>query len=228
MRSSTRVGTVRAADELAGALEVLGLADPRPVIILIGGADGLGPGVERELEALFTTCLSPLAEELRAAIVDGGTASGVMRMIGEARAAAGHAYALVGVAASGTVGPGGSADTRLAPSDTNHSHLILVPGERWGDEGHWLRAVACAMAADRKLVTLLVNGGPLARREALDSAAAGIPVVIVAGSGRAADALAGQREAAEFAAGPLMSSVDLADLLTLRALLAERLGSQAP
>ena len=192
----TRVTTVRAATELRAALDEVGLGGTRPTIILVGGADGLVAGLEQAVRGVFRECLSPLAQELGAAIVDGGTESGIMRVIGEVRSAAGHSYPLVGVSAAGTIGPAEDSAGDRAPSDPNHSHLVIVPGQRWGDENEWLRAVARVIAGDRGVVALLVNGGRIAHQEAVDCAAAGIPVVVLAGSGRAADALA-----AEIAAG---------------------------
>jgi hypothetical protein len=220
----TREATLQSGDDLVGTLGALGLGDRRPVIILIGGADGLTSDREADLRTLFAGCLSPVAQELGAAIVDGGTDAGVMRMIGESRAAAGHDYPLIGVASIGTVGTRG-ADGARAPIDRNHSHVIQVPGETWGDEGHWMRAVAGAIAVERNRVTLLVNGGRFAADEAVNSAASGIPVVVVAGSGRAADRFAadlGERRGA--GSNGNLIAVDLRDLGALRAVLIARLG----
>ena len=92
------------------------------MITLVGGADGLTGDLEEALWPTFAHCLSPLAQELGAAIVDGGSEAGVMRMIGRARAAAGHEYPLVGVSAAGTIGEREGSGGRTAPTDRNHTH----------------------------------------------------------------------------------------------------------
>jgi len=150
-------------------------------------------------------------------------------MIGLARAEAGHDYPLVGVSAAGTIGPRDGSG-RTAPSDPNHSHLLIVLGEHWGDESPWLRAVARVITHDRDIVAVLVNGGSVAQDEAVDCAASGIPVVVLTGSGRAADALASESADASEPGAATISAVELGDLDTLRAVLTAHLSapSSAP
>jgi hypothetical protein len=216
--------TVPLGGDVKTTLGAIGLADTRPVVILLGGADGLDPALEQALWPVFAGCLSPLAQDMSAAIVDGGTDSGVMRMIGRARTEAGHDYPLVGVSAAGTIGARDAAG-HTAPSDPHHSHLVIVPGERWGDEGPWLRAVARVIARDRGIVAVLVNGGSVAQDEAVDCAASGIPVVVLTGSGRAADALASESTDSSEPGAATISAVELGDLDTLRAVLTARLAA---
>ena len=72
----------------------------------------------------------PALDEWGAAIVDGGTDSGVMKVIGLLRAAAGARFPLVGVAAEGTVIlPGTSARPDAAALELHHTQVILVPGQ---------------------------------------------------------------------------------------------------
>jgi hypothetical protein len=177
-------------------LERAGLADPRPVILLIGGAGRLSGAVARRVAPLFDELLPDVATEIDAAVVDGGTDSGVMRLAGSGWARRGCRQPLVGVAARGTVASaGGTDDARpasgaTAPPEPHHSHLFLVPGTGWGDERPWLIAIARAIARERSVTTLVVNGGPLTRLDAEAAAAAGWPVIVATGSGRMADTLA--------------------------------------
>ncbi|HZE16128.1 MAG TPA: hypothetical protein VE197_10690, partial [Mycobacterium sp.] len=68
--------------ELASALTSLGLSPPRPTVVVVGGAGGLDrAGIER-LRPVIATGIVPVLERLGAAAVDGGTLSGVMRMLG--------------------------------------------------------------------------------------------------------------------------------------------------
>ena len=72
-------------DESAKAiLDSLEIASPRAVILLFGGAAGLDDSRKAALETLFAEGVVPVAAELGALIIDGGTQSGVMAMMGEA------------------------------------------------------------------------------------------------------------------------------------------------
>lgn len=182
---------VEGADELSHALVELGLSEPRPTLVVVGGADGLGPGQLDRLRPVFANALLPIVAAADGAIVDGGTDSGVMRLMGEAASRLSGRVPLVGVAAAATVAwpgdptPGGKAD--LEP---HHDHFVLVPGESWGDESEWLSLVATALAGPCPSVTVLLNGGETAWRDVEASVASGRPVIVLDGSGRAADEIA--------------------------------------
>jgi hypothetical protein len=87
----------------------------------------------------------------------------------------------------------------------HHTHFLLVPGDRWGDESPWIARVATLLAGEAPSVTVLVNGGEISRQDVAHSLAAGRPVLVVSGTGRLADELAGTRERS-----PLLQVVDLA------------------
>ena len=133
-----------------------------------------------------------MIKHLRAAAIDGGTCSGVMRLLGEARSSARSDFPLIGVAAAGTVTlPGGQPPRDdAAPLDPDHTHFVLVPGDEWGAEAHWIAQVATDLAGIRPSATVLVNGGEIAYSDVERSLDAGRPVLTVAGSGRTADQLA--------------------------------------
>jgi hypothetical protein len=167
--------------EIPAALRRLGLGTPRPVVALVGGAAGLRDG--ERLRGFFDE-LVPVVRRCGAAIVDGATDAGVVALVGRAHAEHGAAFPLVGVAVEALV----REESEIEP---HHTHLLLVPGSRWGDETPWLAAVAGALAGPRPSVTLLVEGGDIALADVEASVAARRRVVVVAGSGRTADALAG-------------------------------------
>jgi hypothetical protein len=117
-----------------------------------------------------------------------------MRMLGRARAERNGMFPLVGVAASGTVRvPGGPTIDDAAEPERHHSHLVLVPGEVWGDESSWLTDVADVIAGECASVTVVVNGGEITYADAKGSLDRGRPVVVLAGTGRTADAIADAR-----------------------------------
>jgi len=188
------------------------------VLVLVGGASGLEPGDEERLASLFRDQLVPAVMRAGAMVVDGGTDSGVMRAMGSARSDTGARFPLVGVAAAGTVpAPGDLTEEQAdAQVDRNHSHIVLVPGATWGDESPWLSAVAAALSEGHPSATLLVNGGDIAYDDVHRSLTAGRAVVVLAGSGRAADAIASagvdpgaDERARRIVASPLVRVVSL-------------------
>lgn len=177
---------------IAAALAAGGIGVSTEVIVLVGGAGGMDDRVAAALSELMSDAVLPTVVRYRATVVDGGTDSGVMRLIGRARAGSDVDFLVVGVAAEGTVTlPGGvPPQPDAADLEPNHSHVLLVPGTEWGEEAPWISDVAGVIAGDRPSVTVLVNGGSIAFEDAARSVAAGRPLVVVAGSGRTADAIA--------------------------------------
>jgi hypothetical protein len=181
---------------LAGA----GLPLPAPVVALVGGAGGMDAVDWRRCSALISGVLVPFAEEHGVCIVDGGTDAGVMAIAGQARQELGARQPHVGVVAAGTVllpasdrpAPSvraASAQTRV-DHEPHHTHLVVVPGDTWGDESPWIGAVTAALSGPLPSVTVLANGGEIARRDLRESVRLGRPVLVLAGTGRAADDVA--------------------------------------
>lgn len=193
-RSATAVRVTTLA-ELPGALGALGLMPPRPTVVVVGGAGGLEEADLDRLRSLFTEAIVPAIQAHHAAGVDGGTLSGVMRLFGETRAAAGAGFPLVGVAAEGTVllpGDACSGDVcsgGQAELETRHSHFVIVPGDQWGDESPWIARAATILAGGAPSITVLINGGQIALDDVERSREAGREVIVIEGSGRSADAL---------------------------------------
>lgn len=176
----------------AAVAAVLGIEYPRKVILLFGGAARLADSDFGRLRPLFEDALVQAAQRVDAMVMDGGTDSGVMRLMGEARTAAGAGFPLLGVAPIGTVAiPGREPPVAGSPElEPNHTHFALVPGAEWGDELGWVDALAAELSAGERSVAVLVNGGDLARQDIERSLAAGRPAVVIAGTGRLADELA--------------------------------------
>ena len=181
---------VECVEDIAAALSGLGLEVPRPTLVVVGGAAGLG---DSELEGL-----APLADGLvraaagaGAAIVDGGSDAGVMQLVGRAHDEVGKGVALVGVVVRALAGlPGKPVVPPMAALEPRHTHFVLVPGSSWGEEAPWIARIAGVVAGGRPSVTVLVNGGEISWNDVAQSVAAGRRVLAVAGTGRTADALA--------------------------------------
>jgi hypothetical protein len=207
----------------------------RPVLVSVGGAGGMAPEHLESMADLVRQCVVPVIERTGGAIVDGGTDSGVMRVVGQARQAAGATFPLIGVAAEGTVVPAAE-HPDVARLEPNHTCVLQVEGSRWRDEAAWLAEVATILAGDRPSVTLLVNGGDIAYQDARFSLDAGRPVIVVAGTGRTADAIAaaragdggpGDERATQLAASGLVQVLQLDDPAAFAAALELALGTPA-
>lgn len=184
-----RVTEVQTRDALIATL------GPRPAdgrsLVLVGGADAMSPEAAEQLPAFFAV-LAGYLERTGTAVVDGGTDSGVIRLIGRARTSACATFRLIGVIPAGAL----ERTTRTGAPITiepDHPEIVLVPGSRFGDESDWIFEAADHLGV-APAPTLVVNGGRLTFGEAQKRLAAGHRVVVVEGSGRAADELAGDAD----------------------------------
>jgi hypothetical protein len=172
-------------------LDALGIASPRAVILLFGGAKGLDDSRKSHLATLFAEGVTPVAAELGALIIDGGTQSGVMAIMGEAVAQHPGTCQLLGIAPKGKIAHpeilGASAVSDGAPLEPHHSHFVLVESAEWGGETATMLELGRGFNAP--IVAVLVNGGAIAADEALQSVRNGWPLLVLEGSGRFADEL---------------------------------------
>ena len=175
-------------------LKSLDIPAPKALILLIGGASSLDKALVPRLLQLFSRNIARIAADAGAIIMDGGTQAGVMAIMGQAIAARGHQSPLLGVAPAGKVTyPGGPPEKPTengAPLDPNHSYFVLVESREWGGETDTFYELAESLAVAMKVVTILVNGGPIATTELLASVRRGWPIIVMAGTGRLADEIA--------------------------------------
>lgn len=199
-RGPPRAGAVSHEGDLPALLREWDLVRRSPVVVLVGGADGLEPEWSARCDLLLREGVVPVLDDLDAVLVDGGTDSGIIALAGHARHATSGRWALVGVVAAGTVRPAGSLaapESALLESElieSHHSHVIAVPGSSWGDEAPWLGQVAAAIAGGAPTVTVLANGGDVAYEDVRLSLRASRGVLVLSGTGRAADEISRARE----------------------------------
>ncbi len=184
-----------AAGAVAAALvQTLEIKKPAAVLLLIGGADELDSNLNPQLEQLLDDGLALAAADTDALIIDGGTKAGVMALMGKVVAERGRVTQLLGIAPAGKVTyPGGPAEDSIpggAALDPNHSHFILVDGTEWSSGTEMMFKVADVLAAEARIVAVLVNGGAEAKEEVLRCVQRGWPIVVIQGSGRLADEMA--------------------------------------
>lgn len=169
--------------ELRDAWRVLGFTHEQPIIVIVGGAGGMADEDIARVQTFFEKHLIPFAVKKMAAIIEGGTDSGVMAAIGRARKLTGSDLPLVGVVAR-------DIENIVSMLEPNHTHFILCPGDDWGDESEWIAASASALSGSKPSVAILINGGNITWEDARLNIQHGRPVLIAEGSGRAADVIA--------------------------------------
>lgn len=186
-----------ALDESADLLETLnemGLEPSQPTLLIVGGASKMTEESMTQLKHLFVEVLAPTAEELKTSVIDGGTNSGVMQMMGQARSEYNATFPLIGIAPASKVST--STESLLdvsgkpKPLEPHHSHFVLTPGESWGDESPWMAKIANTLSQDSPSVALLINGGEAALIDVTENVKVGRSILVVAGSGRLADEIA--------------------------------------
>lgn len=161
-----------------------------PVLVIAGGAANLTGAELTRTERVLGAAVPPAVELSGAAVVDGGTSSGVMAVIGAARARRpGAMPVLVGVAPAGRVGFPGGPQGDLVQLEPNHSHFVLADSGEWGGETALLIDLAAALAHRHRPVMALAGGGPIATSEVLAAVRRGWPVFIIGGTGGLADTL---------------------------------------
>lgn len=176
-------------------LQALGLKHT-PTLFVIGGAGFMEDESVDYIRKMVENGLAKFAQEYQITIIDGGTAAGVMELIGEARQRAGHTFPLVGVAPYSQVEyPGHKLESSKAVLDKAHSHFVLTDGNDFGDESDMIAMLTTALTYDRRLpaLGLVINGGQIAQREVYMRSASGqmvFPLLVLEGSGRYADELA--------------------------------------
>ena len=141
--------------------ERLGLdAESRPVLVVCGSAKRLADGASPEAGAVLRRAISQAAGASRATVLDGGTESGVMSIVGEARSADPLALpVLIGVAPRGRVREPDDPESERTPLEPHHSHFVLAHGDRWGDETELLFSIAAVLAPTDEVVVVLAGGG---------------------------------------------------------------------
>jgi len=197
----------------ADLVRALGLSAGSPVILVIGGAGGLDDAMIPPLVRLFERGLLRAASAAEATILDGGTDSGVIRAVGQAKAATGLSAHLVGVAPALKVTyPSDDRPTKgTTDLEPNHDGVILARAADYGGETPLLFEVLDVLMASQPAVAVVANGGDVTLAELILAAKRRIPIVAISGSGGKADELL-SAAADESAEGPLADVAAAVDI----------------
>jgi hypothetical protein len=164
------------------AIEELRIPHPKTVIVLVGGAGGIG-WLDKFPMRKAIGMVARLAEETHSIVIDGGTQAGIMTEIGKQRKRNKFSFPLIGVVFDSLL----MKEEPKSILDPNHTHFFLIPGEDWGDESEWISKIATTIAGDKKSITILVNGGKISRTDVEYSLLANRPTFVMRGTGRLAD-----------------------------------------
>jgi hypothetical protein len=217
--------TMESSFSVESILRVLGLDHKAPVILLLGGEEAITDDVvRRRVFELLRRGLVRAAMEVNEAdereeaggsswILGGGAMSGVSEQIGLAVAKESGRVPLVGVvpesAVCATPPPEGAA-TEVS-LDPNHTHFVLTPGDRLGDETEALFHIVSELWGPT--VAVIAGSGEVAARGAARAVRSGLPVLVVEGTGGFADALAAASQERSSRSRPKLSAGDGDDLM---------------
>ncbi len=196
LKHDITVGAVNINDyhEIQEALTNLAIPHPKTVIVLVGGAGGIG-FMDKFPMRKAIGIVAKLAEETQSVVVDGGTQAGIMTEIGRQRKRNKFSFPLIGVVFDSLL----MKEEPQSILDANHTHFFLIPGDDWGDESGWISKIATAIASDikgtpavgaanlQKSITILVNGGNISRTDVEYSLLENRPTFVMRGTGRMAD-----------------------------------------
>lgn len=173
-------------------IDVFGLRSPRPTIFITGGAGGMSEEDRQSTQSVIEAGIAHFANENGITVIDGGTESGVMQMIGEARMKNNYKFPLIGIAPVDKVSyPGWQGKETEAELQRGHTHFVLVNSDQWGGESQMIVNLTRAISKkEHRSLGILINGGKIAEHDvylATKQSSESIPILVLDGSGRAAD-----------------------------------------
>jgi hypothetical protein len=182
-------------EHLPQAISELYLKESFSVIVLVGGY--IPPQYENATKRAIQS-IAAFAEENNILVICGGTEVGIMGSIGQTRLASGYRFPLLGITLEKLASwPGGPQSRRFLwwkedrwPLSNGYSHFILAPGKEFGEDSPWLAEAARYLSRDKRSVTILANGGGVARKDVALSLEGNRPVIVLSGTGRLADTMA--------------------------------------
>lgn len=190
-QNTARAIRVPKDNDPAQVLGLFGLQQAQPTIFVSGGASYMSDEDKQRVGTILQG-VADFAQEKGAVVIDGGTESGVMQMVGDARNNHNHTFPLIGVSPLGKVSfPGYKNPNEEAYLEDSHSHFVLVSGENWGDESQTIINLTNAVChrGKKPAIGILINGGRIAMHEVYLASTTQnkIPMLVLEGSGRTAD-----------------------------------------
>ena len=182
-------------DDLSEVAKTVDLTEPRPAIVILGGAMDMASQEMQDTRPVIEEGLIPFVQKHNIAVIDGGTDSGVMRLLGEARRKHNATFPLIGVAPVNLVKFQGHDNPDGYDLESGHSHFLLTGEGDWGDETDTMVQFAFTLTGKGQYpgLVLVINGGAIVRQEVYRltiTERLKFPMIVLEGSGRFADTLA--------------------------------------
>jgi len=183
------------AEEIISALD---LPRPRALLILNGGTAEIETELQVQLSRLMQDGIARFAAEEGITLITGGTDAGIFALLGQGLARWGQTVPCIGIAVADLVTwpgriprwlPRWWLDRGRASLEPHHSHFVLVKGKKWGDETATMYRLAETLAQDCPSLAIFAGGGEIAKREMRANVEQGRKMILLAGSGRATDAV---------------------------------------
>jgi len=177
------------ADVILAALD---MPRPRALLILNGGTAKLDEPLQSHLARTLQDGLARVVAEEQIMVITGGTDAGIFQLFGQGLARYGRTAPCIGVAVADLATWPGHPQGE-APLEPHHSHFVLVEGKSWGDETQMMYALIRTLAQTCPSVTVFASGGEITIHEMQMNVAQDRPMIFLAGSGRATDAVLAAR-----------------------------------
>jgi hypothetical protein len=204
----TKADSNDSAENIISALQ-LQSSKPKSIILIFGGASGNLDTSDTSITILHQILDDVLqyAADNDAIIIDGGTKSGIMEIVGQraSKIEQSKKPIILGVAPAGLISLINSTkqednyknegdndrENDKVLLDPNHSHFVLVEGDKWGDETIKLFEIASSLStSDIPIVALLSGGGRISKKEILFCINQNWPVIVIEKTGYLADEIA--------------------------------------
>jgi TRPM family ion channel len=180
--NTARAAYISNNSDIDKAIEELHISHPKTVIVLVGGAGGIG-WLDKFPMRKAIGIVARLADETQSIVIDGGTQAGIMTEMGKQRKRNNFSFPLIGVVFDSLL----MKEDPQSILDPNHTHFFMIPGQDWGDESAWISKIATHVAGDKKSITILVNGGKISRTDVEHSRMENRTTFVMRGTGRLAD-----------------------------------------
>jgi hypothetical protein len=173
-------------------IDRLDIPNPRGLVVLNGGTAKLEPAMHERLAAALQVGLARIVAQEGLTAINGGTDAGIFQLFGQGRARWGQGAPCIGVAVASLVSwPGRPEGEALL--EPHQSHFVLVEGNHWGAETDTMYALVSVWAQQCPTVSVFASGGEICIREMQMNVAQKRPMILLAGSGRATDAVLAAR-----------------------------------
>jgi hypothetical protein len=190
------------AESIISTLQ-FGSLKPKSIFLVFGGASDNLDTSDTSITKIHQILDNILqyASNTNAIIIDGGTKSGIMEIVGRrvSHIEQSQKPIILGVAPEGLISfhedtkyesDGRNVDDKVF-LDPNHSYFVLVEGNKWGDETQKLFEIAIKLAHDdATVVAFLLGGGEISKKEMLFCIDQKWSIIVIEKTGFLADQIA--------------------------------------